>query len=760
MKGMLTSFQVQASNHPPDPSSSQIPFTGFSPSGYKIDDNGDEYRDQPQNSPNLMKSPHLLSSSNPRLSSINMSVQVPSIEALTSSISQKMESDRDDKLMNLDGEDGQNNGDNTIRNEQKAKKVRDEAIGELRGYVELMDKFSLHNFVIWKGKAMTTTPEFKSFQRKYEQTWGPISQIIGKIEKMMWEYDITLAICDGQVIADLADCDNPNLSEDDLLTCISNTDQIKPKLQVKTIGSNIPNRELLAAIRIQSAIRKSQAVNDFKRRRGRERGATAIQSLWRMFVARVDVCERLGEIRGRMEEEVEGMREELADSWDQLQNTPHVEIHLPSLSFPEYVRLGFKDFRAMLNAHLSSLHRFHSFNNASHASHSHHPQEEEGGGGNDHDKDGEDVEEEDEVLLLEEREQRMRNKTILFISPIHLPPDVIDYHKRLLLLSGVPPDVITHNLRFLVPEAATLFSPHFSPASLLLYSPQLLSRIARLVGSKPSFILSGPAGWAEKRVSFLLHSPLLSPPPSLCSSLSIISNGKQVFHTSDVSVPIGSHHIYTERDLLVSLCKLIVGNLRVDRWIIRLETDVNGESTMLLEVGALPAVRELRLEQNAILKSGEESAVDDWFSGEMQLLSRSRVLKDLKISISALKIQHGGGSKGGGGGTGESPLHPPRSKVKETDPPPSPLGFNKTIRSSSSSSPHSPSSPSSSSAASRVSALLILRMDLYPTWEVRIIHITNSSSIHLFVCVLFQSFEGFMGEVGCVVEAIPQQLLG
>ena len=45
-------------------------------------------------------------------------------------------------------------------------------IEQIRGYLDLLDQYSLHNFLIFNGKALTDTPEFSSFKRKYRSFWG------------------------------------------------------------------------------------------------------------------------------------------------------------------------------------------------------------------------------------------------------------------------------------------------------------------------------------------------------------------------------------------------------------------------------------------------------------------------------------------------------------------------------------------------------------------------------------------------------------
>ena len=52
---------------------------------------------------------------------------------------------------------------------------------QLRGYEELLDEFSFHQFLIRRGRAIDITPEFASFQRKYSRMWPAIQRVIHQV---------------------------------------------------------------------------------------------------------------------------------------------------------------------------------------------------------------------------------------------------------------------------------------------------------------------------------------------------------------------------------------------------------------------------------------------------------------------------------------------------------------------------------------------------------------------------------------------------
>ena len=96
---------------------------------------------------------------------------------------------------------------------------------EARGYNELLDSFSLHQFIIRRGKTLSDTPEYESFKRKYLNAWGGVTGIVRALEKMLEEFTVPVAYIDGNRVVTLArDLIGPP-SNDELLSCIVNIEQ-------------------------------------------------------------------------------------------------------------------------------------------------------------------------------------------------------------------------------------------------------------------------------------------------------------------------------------------------------------------------------------------------------------------------------------------------------------------------------------------------------------------------------------------------------
>lgn len=110
---------------------------------------------------------------------------------------------------------------------KKLKFKNDPTVDELRSYVSLMDKFSLHNFIIYEGRSLKDTPEFQSFQRAYMEQWGSVAALIRQLEEIMVQYEVKLAIVNGPKLFNLASLHAPTISRDELLSCVSNAEQIR-----------------------------------------------------------------------------------------------------------------------------------------------------------------------------------------------------------------------------------------------------------------------------------------------------------------------------------------------------------------------------------------------------------------------------------------------------------------------------------------------------------------------------------------------------
>lgn len=459
----------------------------------------------------------------------------------------------------------------------KRPQKQDPALEELRSYTTMMDEYSLHNFMIWNGKALRNTPEFLSYKRTYENQWTYISTTIAAIEKLMSENGIKLAIISGIKLAELSMLNLPYLSTADLLSCCANGDQIKP--QLSSLSGEGKDSVVLAAIKIQSLARRWNAIHNYRKLKRRFEACVIIQAIIRRFVARCNAVKLVNLMNTQRDFRWRTNMEKLQTMWS---NKPdrRLLIHIPSISAMEYIRLNLPNIKSIENSHISCLHQ-----------------------------------------LIDPRVE------LIYVSPFPLKNSELAYFDRFLSLLGV--STFPRRLKFVVPEMATILPAQIPLGQVLWYSSSTLRKLKTIIADHHETILiPSDISWAEKRIANFLQIPMIAPDPVIVPELSSRSQSKRLFMESCVNVPIGAHDIYSEEDFLIAISRLMAANLDIKRWIIRLNADFNNESCAYIDSDKLAIINCLRLEQQSLISTIKDPKA--WFEKTVQFNARKRILKDLK----------------------------------------------------------------------------------------------------------------------------------
>jgi hypothetical protein len=187
----------------------------------------------------------------------------------------------------------------------------DSAIEELRNYLVLMDKYSLHNFLIYDGRTLKETPEFHSFQRAFQYKWGAITSIIFQLEEFLTQNEVKLAIINGPQVYELAKLNLPVLKKDDLQACIANYDQVEASLESTT---DVTKKQMIKFVaRIQSLVRMFLAVRRFRQKKLEIKSAIAMLCGTRLFLGRLQFNVMLSKRLLKFEEEWNQQRVKLRE---------------------------------------------------------------------------------------------------------------------------------------------------------------------------------------------------------------------------------------------------------------------------------------------------------------------------------------------------------------------------------------------------------------------------------------------------------------
>jgi hypothetical protein len=91
----------------------------------------------------------------------------------------------------------------------------------------LCDEIGLNQFMIYRGATLTGTPEFEGFRSKYNHDWGAITGVLRELEDFLRAREVKLAIINGPRLYEIASLNLPTVHRDDLISCISNIEEIK-----------------------------------------------------------------------------------------------------------------------------------------------------------------------------------------------------------------------------------------------------------------------------------------------------------------------------------------------------------------------------------------------------------------------------------------------------------------------------------------------------------------------------------------------------
>lgn len=470
---------------------------------------------------------------------------------------------------NIVGRHGKTEGPQSITADTNTDEGMKSDVNTIRGYMDLLDEYSLHHFVIWQGKVIRDTPEFTSLVRTYQASWSSIDRCVTILEEIMAVNAVPLAVIDGKQLGDLARFDLEWVNEADLCSCIANLEQIRPLLRHTRLMPNGPSAAQLAAVKIQAVARRFL-----------ERSKVFLLKSQRIAAIKLQCLARGRRCRLLVGALLLGRRRQAEFTWQQLQTG---------------LRAGWGGWREeervmilLIDGHMGDLP----------ASRMH--------------------------WLVDPKVH------VVCVLPSSPEKEVMEYHRKVLEMTGI--HNARGRMTVVVPENVDLFYNRLSLASMLLYSPGCLKRIVHIVKGRPAIILSGEVGWQAKRLAVALGVPLLSAEPSVAALLQTQSGMKRVFAAADVSAPIGAHDVYDEEDLMVALTKLIACNLDVRRWHVKVDVCRGNRDLAVLDTSALTCMKGLKREK-AQLERTNGGPAGVWHHPDVQLLARARLLKTLRSCL-------------------------------------------------------------------------------------------------------------------------------
>lgn len=404
-----------------------------------------------------------------------------------------------------------------------------------------------HRFAIQHGKVRDTQPEFLAFKQHYCLTWGCIVTVLKHLERMLTNYAVPVAFIHGDKLADLAveyELERaPGIHE--LLSVIVNKDDVEGLIFKPGRRFLGPNGNTVAATQIQSSWRRYRDRSHYLEYRRLKWAAGVIAISWIMHIKMAKMRVQLRETRQRQLENFKQRSKKFASSWDRIKKSKRVVIHIPSLGLSQRIRDSINDFGMRQNTQMARL-----------------------------------------------CDIQDPNVDVIFISPVPLSDETLQYYLKLLGLSsavgsGEVEDQcdMSDRYKILVPEAIKSFPTHrMCLSSILKYSPRTLQRISNLIRGRTAYIVTGIPHKDDLAVADELDVPILCPEPEVASLYSTKSGCKRVFAAASIDTPPGEYDIYSLGQLHECLAQLVTENLWVKRWLFKLDDEFDGRGIAYCDV--------------------------------------------------------------------------------------------------------------------------------------------------------------------------------
>ncbi|KAK7197657.1 hypothetical protein NESM_000717200 [Novymonas esmeraldas] len=415
---------------------------------------------------------------------------------------------------------------------------------DTRTYTELLDWYSMHEFIIRKGVALRNTPEFASFKRHYMSSWGEVECLIEVLEDMLRSYGVELVYVDGKRLAQLASYQAPDLvSATEMVECITNAEEVLPLLMDPSRPYHYgPKRHHVAATKIQATWRMYRQRIAYIHLLIATRAAIAIQRQWAMYRAHCLTRRTIRSIRETRLAQWQLTMEEFKVAWPRIEDGRRTIVHLPSLSYPTYQSKKVPFYEAMQLGQLTRL-----------------------------------------SALVDPRVH------IVFVVPVKPEVEIQQYFMTLLTESGVAN--VSGRLTFVVPENAQRLPCGMSLTRMVLLSPRLLKLLSALCTGKPAYIVPGVVGAEELTLAAQLNVPLLSSEPRLVQAYGSKSGCRRLLDAADVLTPPGAVQLRSRVDLLHALTGLILEHRDVQRWLVKLENEFGSRGHAYLDVSRLRSMQ-------------------------------------------------------------------------------------------------------------------------------------------------------------------------
>uniref|UniRef100_A0A8C1JZ77 IQ motif containing H n=1 Tax=Cyprinus carpio TaxID=7962 RepID=A0A8C1JZ77_CYPCA len=401
-------------------------------------------------------------------------------------------------------------------------------------FPQLPAAVSKYPFTMVGGQIDPDDPDYCRFKKQCCLYWGAVVEALDQLQWMLLDFVVPLAwVC-----------------EEGLAVCVQSgefdwRDGRGRCTHVEKLLSVLENRDEVWDLMCQPG-------QCYRGIEGHRAAAVCIQTCWRLYSARTAY---LLQLRPKWAAQIIAMsllkhakltspptrKPPLAAKWKHITSAKRTIIHVTSLGYSQHQRLSLRDLM------YSRIPRWADYENVE----------------------------------------------VIYVSPVRLGEDVLQYYTRLLGLqtaielgdASVPESHCAKRFTILMPEALEHFSTqNMCLASVLKYRPRTLQGIKNLIQGKQAYMFGGVTHIDDLAVADELKVPLLGIESAVTQLYSTKPGGRRIFSSAGVDMPPGKWDIYTLEQLHEALARLMTEHMEVQQClclILHLSVILMQESVMI-----------------------------------------------------------------------------------------------------------------------------------------------------------------------------------
>ncbi|XP_030621174.1 LOW QUALITY PROTEIN: IQ motif-containing protein H [Chanos chanos] len=413
-----------------------------------------------------------------------------------------------------------------------------------------------YSFIIKDGRIDPAAEDYCCFKQHYCLCWDGLVEVLRQIQRLLRDFAVPLAWVCGERLVSLVQSGQFGWtgfgsrarygSVELLLSVLENREEVWKLLRQPGRRYKGEGGVEAAAIRIQACWRRYYTRAAYLAQRRRKWAAGTIAISWLLHTQLCRVRKSLQVSRYRHLENFRRRTEHLAANWKHISSSRRTIIHIPSLGYPQHQRFGLSGFDILQNTQMGRL-----------------------------------------------CEVRDENVEVIYVCPVQLTEDVLQYYKRLLVMAedanaSTPQVSCAERFTVLTPEARAYFPLHnMCLSTLLKYSPRTLQRIRLQITGKQAYIVSGVAHIDDLAIADELGVPVLGPEPGIAQLYSTKSRARRIFASAGVDVPPGQWDICMKEQLYDSLAQLMADHMEVKRWLFKMDSEMRGWGMAYVDVSNL-----------------------------------------------------------------------------------------------------------------------------------------------------------------------------